>query len=112
QGNDIRARLFRLDTGDIFKMAWCLYQQYGKEDLTFLLQDELSQLDPSALHGEYLITPNGSGDNWNKGAQMQKATMRMQLLQGNPFVNQGELVKSVLALDEPKLIQKLYEEPQ
>jgi hypothetical protein len=36
----------------------------------------------------------------------------MQMFQGNPFVNQGELVKSVLEQDDPSLVRRLFQDPQ
>ena len=112
QGADLRARIFRLDLGDTYKMAWALLLQYGKENLTYILHGEAKALDASALEDCYLITPNGSADSWNKGAQMAKAHQRFQMFFGNPYVKQDELVKSVLELDEPGLVPRLYQEPQ
>jgi hypothetical protein len=43
---------------------------------------------------------------------MKKAINRKQLLGNSPFVNQGELDKSILELDEPGLVKRLFIEPQ
>ena len=43
---------------------------------------------------------------------MAKAVARFNMHRGSPFVKQGELTKSVLELDDPGLVVRLYEEPQ
>jgi hypothetical protein len=111
QSNDLRARVMRLDTGNLFKMAWAILIQYGTKSLEFLLDNELSNLDEAALHDEYLIVPNGSADSWNKGAEVQKAQGVFQQLQGNAFIDQGELTKYLLEKVDPRLVKTLYQDP-
>jgi hypothetical protein len=55
--------------------------------------------------------PNGSADSWNKPFQMQKAIARMQLFGNSPFWDQAELQKSVMEIDDPRLIKRLYRDP-
>ena len=112
QGSDMRARVFRMDLGDTYRMAWALLLQYGKESLSYVLHKQPQTLDATALDDCYDLEPNGSADSWNKGAQMAKAIARWQTHRGNPYVKQGELTKSVLELDDPGLVARLYQEPQ
>ena len=37
--DDMRARVFRLDLGDLFNMCWSLYKQYDSQSLTYVLYD-------------------------------------------------------------------------
>ena len=92
--DDMRARVFRLGLGQLYKMCWSLYRQYDKNDLIYVLDDEQLTLPPDALYGEYIITPNGSADSWNKPLQYQKAVGRLQMFRGSPFWRQNELEKS------------------
>lgn len=109
--NDVRARVFRLDFGELLNLAWSLLLQYAKEDLSYVLEGELSNLDQSALHEDYEIRPNGSPDSWNKAGQLQKAVARFSQFNQDPYIDQGELRKSVLELDDPSLIKRLYRDP-
>lgn len=109
--DDMRVRVFRFGLADTLRKSWSLYLQFDKDSMDYIVGSEVANLDKSALHGEYLIAPNGSADSWNKSVQLQKAGNRMQMLQGNPYIEQGELVKSVLELDEPALIKRLYRDP-
>lgn len=112
QGSDLRARVFRLDLGDTYRMAWALLLQYGKESLSFVLDGEGKALPDTALSDCYEVVPNGSADSWNKGAQMAKAQARFQMFKDSPYIRQGPLTKSVLSSDEAGLVKTLYQEPQ
>src|SRR6266566_5261696 len=109
--DDMRARVFRLDCADLYRMCWSLYLQYDSKNLLYLLNDEQLTVPMDALHGDYAIMPNGSADSWNKPLQLQKAVARMQMFGGNAFIRQPELVKSVLEVDDPRLIKRLYQDP-
>lgn len=112
QGTDLRARIFRLDLGDTYRMAWSILLQFGKESLSYVLDGDAKSMSPDALSDAYEVMPNGSADSWNKGQQMAKATTRFQMFTNNPYIKQGPLVKSVLAADESGLVKTLYQEPQ
>lgn len=109
--NDVRARVFRLDFGELLNLAWSLLLQFAKDDLSYVLEGELSDLDQSALHEDYEIRPNGSPDSWNKAGQLQKAVARFSQFNQDPYIDQGELRKSVLELDDPSLIKRLFRDP-
>jgi hypothetical protein len=83
--DDMRSRVFRLDSGDLGRMCWSLYKQYDSKSLTYVLYDTVGQLPPDALQGEYEILPNGSAESWNKPQQLQKAIARLQMFRGSPY---------------------------
>jgi hypothetical protein len=93
-------------------MAYAIYLQYDKASLDYVLQGELSSLSADILHDKYLIKPNGSADSWNKSLQIQKAYQRFQSLGNNPYVDQGELTKSLIELDDPGLVKRLWRDPK
>jgi hypothetical protein len=101
----------RLDLGDLFRMCWSLYKQYDKDSLTYVLYDTVGQLPPDALAGDYEIMPNGSAESWNKPQQLQKAIARLQMFRGSPYWKQDELEKSVMELDDPRMIKRAYTDP-
>jgi hypothetical protein len=109
--NDVRSRVFRLDLGELLNLSWSILLQYAEADLSYVLQGEVMNLDQSALHEDYEIQPNGSPDSWNKAGQLQKAMARFQTFNQDPYIDQGELRKSVLELDDPSLIKRLYRDP-
>jgi hypothetical protein len=109
--DDMRSRVFRLDLGDLFRMCWSLYRQYDSQSLTYVLNEEVGQLPPDALAGEYEILPNGSAESWNKPQQLQKAIARLQMFRGSPYWRQDELEKSVMELDDPRMIKRAFTDP-
>lgn len=109
--NDVRARVFRLDLGELLNLAWSILIQYADTELQYVLQDNVETLDQSAIHDEYEIQPNGSPDSWNKQGQLAKAVNRFQMFSQDPFIDQGELRKSVLELDDPRNVKRLYRDP-
>jgi len=110
--NDVRARVFRLDLGELLNLSWSILVQYANSELQYVLQDQVLTLDGSVLHAEYEIQPNGSPDSWNKQGQLAKAVNRFQMFNQDPYIDQGELRKSVLELDDPRLVKRLYRDPQ
>jgi len=107
QNVDMRARIFRLALGRLYRQSWSLLTQYDAEDLNYYHVDEVGQLAPEALQNDYVIRPSGSADGTNKPLLLQKAISRMQMFAGNPLVNQAELIRSVLEIDDPQLVSRL-----
>lgn len=111
QSDDMRARIFRLDLAELYQMSWAIYLQYDRKSLDYVLADELTQVSDEALHDQYLIAPNGSADGWNKSLQIQKSVARKQMLGQSPYIDQGELDKTILEVDDPKLVKRLWRDP-
>jgi len=109
---DLRNRIFRMSLAHLFKQCWSLYTQYNKKDLMYRYAEETGQMVPEGIHAEYSIEPKGGLDFINRQFALQKSVSRMQMFQNNPFVNQGELVKSVLEQDDPSLVRRLFQDPQ
>lgn len=107
---DMRSRCFRRQLGAMYFQAWELYKQYDR-DLEYLRENEAKQVDPKDFEEVVSIRPNGSSDAWNQHGRLKKAVARKQLLGNSPFINQGELDKSILELDEPGLVQRLFRDP-
>ena len=110
QNVDLRSRVFRKALGMLYRQSWALLLQYD-DDFQYVYDGELTGINPDALHGEYMIAPNGSSDSWNRQAQLQKAVARKQLLGQSPYINQEELDRSILELDDPRLIKRLFVDP-
>jgi hypothetical protein len=110
QITDMRSRMFRRQLCELYQRAWDLLVQYDS-DFEFLRDGKLNQFD-KALRDEVIsICPNGSSDSWNIQRRKAKAVQRKGLLGGSPFINQAELDKSILELDEPGLVGRLWIDP-
>lgn len=113
---DLRARTFRKSLGELYAMAWQTLLQYD-QGTQFVVGEDFSELDPQVMDAlrqnpdGLTIQPNGSGDSWNRQGQLQKAVNRLTMFKGSPFINQGELTKSILVLDDPRLVKTLYQDP-
>lgn len=119
QGNDLRARVLRLDLGNGLNLAWSIALQYlvpatGAQDtgsLQYVINNEIRSVDPSALHDQYEVQPSGSADSWNKGAMVSQRMGMYQTLQGNPFIAVDELTKWLLEAIDPRLVKRLFRDP-
>lgn len=115
KGVTLRARIFRSPMGELLQLAWGTLVQYDR-DTQYYVAGEAKKLPMEVLVSDaWKIQPNGSAEGWNKQAMVQKAVVRMQLFgpsqgfpQGMPWINQPELAKSVLELDDPRLVGRLF----
>lgn len=111
QAGDLRARTFRMSLALVYKMTWGLLMQFDKEDLLYRFQSDSLQVDPQALHGQYHIEPKGGVNEVNKQLLLQKAVQRKAIFEKSPWINQAELDKSILELDDPSLIKRVFTDP-
>ena len=111
QAGDLRARIFRMALAKLYKMAWELYVQFDREDLAYRFQEDALQVDVNSLHTKYHIEPKGGVNEVNKQFLLQKAVQRKQLFVNSPWINQPELDKTILELDDPSLIKRVFQDP-
>ena len=111
QNMDLRLRLFRQALGDLFRQAWSLLIQYDSKDLQFRFLEDSLVVDPVALHEQYQIEPRGGMDMVSRAMLLNKAVQRKQLFMNSPWINQVELDKSIIELDDPSLIPRLVQDP-
>jgi hypothetical protein len=108
-GNDMRARVFRLQLSQLYKQSWSLICQYVPQ--TEQILEDFTQVPPEAMHNQYRISPSGSGDSSSKEQRVAKALTYVQVLSGRPGMKEPELTKWVLEQDDASLVQRLYEDP-
>lgn len=101
-GTSFNGEIFRRRLGRLYEHAWALLLQYQPEEMTYLLGDEAKQMPAEALHDAYSIRVGGRADQWNQQQTFQRAVARLQLLGGDPNASHEELVKAVLAADDPQ----------
>ena len=108
QNIDLRGRIFRKSESQLLIFSWAILLQFAKTSLRFMFNEEMQELPAISLHDQYIIQPNGSSDNYNKSLQQQRAFGRFQMFNGDPFIDQGELRKSTLESDDPRLVKRLF----
>ena len=111
QNMDLRLRLFRQALGDLFRQAWSILLQFDSKDLQYRFLEDSLAIDPMALHSDYQIEPRGGMDMVSKAMLLNKAVQRKQLFVNSPWINQVELDKSILELEDPSLIPRLIQDP-
>ena len=111
QNMDLRLRLFRQALGDCFRQAWGLLLQFDSKDLQYRYLEDSLQLDPVALHDDYQLEPRGGMDMVSRAMLLNKAIQRKQLFANSPWINQVELDKSILELEDPSLVPRLVQDP-
>ena len=111
QSGDLRARLFRMALGKLYRQAWGLYVQYDSKSLRYRFAEDSLDADPVALHDQYELEPKGGMDMVSRQMMVQQAINRKQLFMNSPWVDQVELDKSIMELDDPSLIKRLLRDP-
>ena len=112
QSSDLRMRIFRIALGNLYRMSWSILLQYDKTSLDYWYLDTAQQVPQEALHEQYGIQPTGSADGVNKQLLMQKAITRFQMFANDPYIDQGQLRKTILESDDATLVKRLYVDPQ
>jgi len=111
QNMDLRLRLFRQALGDLFRQAFSILLQFDKEDLQYRFLEDSLAIDPVALHDDYQLEPRGGMDMVSRAMLLNKAIQRKQLFVNSPWINQVELDKSILELEDPSLVPRLVQDP-
>ena len=112
QSMDLRLRLFRQALGKLFRQSFSLLLQYDSKSLQFRFLEDSLNVDPVALHEDYQIEPRGGMDMVSRQMLLNKAVQRKMLLGQSPWIDQVELDKSILELEDPSLIARLVRDPQ
>jgi hypothetical protein len=108
---DNRNRIFRRKLGLAYQMAWdILYEK--DEDMEYLHDEQFQTLDKKVQDKIQSLRPSGSAGAWNTQQRFQKAVQRKMMLGGSPYVKQWELDKMIMELDEPGLVNRLFQDPQ
>jgi hypothetical protein len=108
----LKSSMFRDFLTQVYEQCWSLYCQYASDDLEYFVNSQFDEVAPEIFTTKFRIEPRASVDGQNRQFLQQKAQQRFQMFNGSPYVQQGELTRSVLELDDPRLIERLYIEPQ
>jgi hypothetical protein len=107
---DAQQRLDRRQLGKLYNQAWDILYQFD-DDMAYLHDQAFLSLDKTLRDKVQSLRPSGTPGSWNITQRLQRSLMRLQTYMGNPYVNQGELIKMALEMDEPGLVDRLYQDP-
>jgi hypothetical protein len=108
QSLDLRQRLVRDALTKVFRYCWKLFAQFKTEKIEFYYQDNIQELPPEALKEAWEIEPSGNPDGYSRGFEAAMALERFKLLNNHPAINQDELVKDVVASNNPTAVKRLF----
>jgi hypothetical protein len=109
---DVRMRIFRRSLQRLYRMAWSMLVQYAGEDAHAWCDEGPVQPSGGALSEKvWRVIPSGSADGLTRQQVFGKAAARLQMFANDPFVDQGELRKSVLEADDAGLVKRLFRDP-
>ena len=108
---DMRSRLFRKSLGKLYVLSWDILMQFD-EGLDYMRDEEFLSLPKELRERVQSIKPNGSSDSWNIQERWKKAARRKAMLGESRYIKQWELDKTILELDEPGLVERLFLDPQ
>lgn len=111
QSSDLRGRVFRMSLGKLYGLAWSTLKQYAGGRLNIWVDDALKAIPQEALRGTFSVRPSGSADGITRQTMWRRAVARMQMFANDPFIDQGELRKSVLEADDSGLVMRLFRDP-
>ena len=106
---DAQSRLDRRQLGKLYNQCWDLLFQFD-EDMEYMHRAEFRKLDKTVKDKVQSLRPSGTVGQWNTTQRLQRSLIRLQTYSGNPNVRQDELVKMSLEMDEPGLVDRLYQD--
>lgn len=107
-GSTDNGAIFREDLQKLYCHVWGMICQFKQRDFTYFAANQTNTLPEQALHDQYLITPDGSPDGWNRLARFQKAVVGIQTFNGNPNVNMEVLTKEALTAWDGRIALKAF----
>jgi hypothetical protein len=111
QSADLRMRVCRMGLANLYRLTWSVLQQYKAGEVRIWVNNTVSEIPPEAIAGRYRIEPSGSADGLTRQQSHAKSLVRLQVLQGSPFVDQAELTRTVLEADDPGMVKRLFRDP-
>lgn len=109
---DLRMRIFRLSLSKLYQMAFqILRDQAGWQNIVLWTAGTGVQISQDAIAAPYLVQPAGGTSGEPRSVQYYKAIARYQMFVGHPFINQAELVKTVLEADDAGILRRLFQDP-
>ena len=98
----------QIGNNKIFNMIWNRWMQYGPDKIKIITPDTgVSEIHKDEIRTRFKLVPTGNVSNSALDSRRQKAIGRLQLYKDDPFINQFELRRQALELDDERLAQIL-----
>lgn len=110
QAGDLRARIFRMALGKLYKMSWSLLMQFD-QDAQYRFLGAVEAADPSAMHDDYFIEPKGGANEVNKDRILQRLFGYKQAFVQSPWIDQSVIDRQILATADPDLVPLAFRDP-
>jgi hypothetical protein len=111
QAGDLRARIFRMALGRLYKMSWSLLVQYDAEATQYRHLGNTESADPAAIHTEYLIEPKGGVNEYNKDRILQRLFGMKQAFAQSPWIDQSAIDRQIISTSDPDLVEMVFRDP-
>ncbi len=105
-GSNYNADIFRRRLTRLHQHRWGLMVQFKQKEFVYYSVGSLNTLPEQALHDQYLISPDGSADGWNRGARIQREIGLMQTFAPLPNADKDYWVKRAMAAVDGKAAQQ------
>lgn len=100
--------VFQLGMNKIYNKIWNRWMQYGPEQLQIQTADgSFMQVEKEELRRRFRLAPTGNLGNSSTSKRKKDAYARLQLYTGNQYINQHELIRQALVLDDERVAETL-----
>jgi len=101
--------IFQLGMNKIYKMIWNRWMQYGPDRIQIQTPEGgIMSVTKDEIKRRFKLRPTGNISNSSTEKRKRDALVRFQLYKGNQNVNQSELVRQALYLDDERAAETLF----
>lgn len=105
--------IFQLGMNKIYQQFWNRWMQYGPENIMVQKADgTMMKIEKEELRRRFRLQPTGNLGNSSIHKRARDARMRLQLFNNDQFINQHELRRQALVLDDERVAETLLLSPE
>lgn len=100
--------IFQIGMNKIYQQLWNRWIQYGPETITIQKANgEISSIEKEEIRRRFRLKPTGNVGNSSLSTRKKDAIMRLQLYKDDKYINQYELRRQALELDDERIAETL-----
>lgn len=104
--------IFQIGMNKIYNMAYNRWMQYGPENIMVQTPDgDMMKIEKEELRRRFRLMPTGNLGNSSISKRTREAQNRLRLYNGDQFINQHELRRQALYLDDERIAETLLLSP-
>lgn len=105
--------VFQLGMSKIYDMAYNRWMQYGPENIMIQTADgSMMKIEKEELRRRFRLQPTGNLGNSSIAKRTKDARLRLQLYNQDAYINQYELRRQALYLDDERIAETLLLSPE